>query len=147
VININIDDEQEMRKFIRDLRAMDANVAKDLNKNLRDVLLREVMPTAKQNASWSSQIPGAIKPMVQAKRLGLRVNAKQARHARPYEGLQAGLRRRTGGFRHPLFGNRNQWFTQAFRPFLAPAMLDNADRAAQGVLEAIDSASRKAGFS
>jgi hypothetical protein len=147
VININIDDATEMREFMRDLRAMDREVAKELNSNLRDVLRREVVPAAQRNASWSSQIPRAIKPMVQARRLGVRVNARQARHARPYEGLQAGLRPRSGGFRHPLFGNRNQWFTQAFRPFLAPAMLDNADRAAEGVLEALDTAARKARFS
>ena len=147
MINLNIDSEQELREFMRDLRNLDRDLAKGLNKNLRDVLQREVVPAAQQKASWSSQIPRAIKPMVQAKRLGVRVSAKQARHARPYEGLQAGLRPRSGGFRHPLFGDRSHWYTQQFRPFLAPAMLENADRAAEGLLEALDEASRKAGFS
>lgn len=153
MINLNIDSEQELREFMRDLRNLDRDLAKGLNNNLREVLRREVVPAAQQKASWSSQIPRAIKPMVQAKRLGVRVSAKQARHARPYEGLQAGLRPRSGGFRHPLFADRTKprsswkWYTQQFRPFLAPAMLENADRAAEGVLEALDDAARKAGFS
>lgn len=82
---------------------------------------------ARQNASWSSRIPGAIK--VRA-RISTRetaalisVDAEKAPHARAYEGISS----RATTFRHPVFGtgeNRTDWtwVSQEKRPFLMPAV-------------------------
>lgn len=145
-INISIDDSAELATFRRDLARMDREVSKELNRSLRDVLNQRLVPAARSNASWSSRIPSRIKPMVQAKRVGLRVSSKGAPHARPFEGLQAGLRSRGGSFRHPVFGNRSVWVSQAHRPFLAPAVMDNADNVVSAVNDAIGDAARKVGF-
>lgn len=83
---------------------------------------------AKQNASWSSRIPGAISVTSSITSSGgavVRVNSQTAPHARPYEG-----RGSPGGFfRHPVFGNRENWVPQQTRPFLKPAVESEADKA------------------
>lgn len=147
MIRIDIDDAGQIAEFRRALRQLDAELAKDLTKELRRVIVAEVVPTAKANASWSSRIPGNIRPMVQARRLGVRVASKRTPHARPFEGISKGARGARGTFRHPLFGNRNHWFEQPTRPFLAPAMEANQEKAVEGALKAFDDASKKAGWS
>lgn len=78
----------------------------------------------KSRASWSSRIPGAISTKVSFAQRGagitIRVNRRAAPHARPFEGLQAGASR--GQFRHPVFGHRDRWVSQATRPFFRPAI-------------------------
>lgn len=80
---------------------------------------RGVRADAARRASWSSRIPGAITMRVSftTARVEIRVNARRAPHARPYEGISG----RTT-FRHPVYGNRNVWVEQAARPFLRPAV-------------------------
>lgn len=138
-------DGEGFREFQRDLRKLDRQLANSLNRELRNVLRSKLLPAAKANASWSSRIPGAIKPQVTQKHVALRVNAKQAPHGRPYEGLQNGLRSR-GKFRHPVFGNRAVWVSQPTRPFLAPAFRANEDEAVKAVREAVADAARQAGW-
>jgi hypothetical protein len=51
-------------------------------------------------------------------------------HARPYEGIsQQGS---TSYFRHPVFGNRENWVSQATRPYAWPAVLGRRDDANSG---------------
>jgi hypothetical protein len=93
--------------------------------------LREELPAAGQallrasqaNASWSTRIPAA-----HYLRAGTGVNggvsvgvdSVAAPHARPYEGMTVGGSR--AFFRHPVFGNRDNWVQEATRPFLRPAV-------------------------
>ena len=134
-------DGEAFKVFQRELRKVEPALAKELNKELRAVVKEHVVPEAKANAGWSSRIPGAIKPQVTTKQIGVRVAAKQAPHGRPFEGLRGG-----SSFRHPVFGNRNVWVNQGTRPFLAPAVDANQEKAAQAALKAIDTAGRAAGF-
>jgi hypothetical protein len=138
-------DGDAFREFQRDLKRLDPEGAKALNKALKDVVTTKVMPSAKSNASWSSRIPGAIKPSVTAKGMGLRVAGKQAPHGRPFEGLQNGLRSRSH-FRHPVFGNREVWVNQATRPYLGPAFLANHDAAVKAAQEELGKAAAQIGF-
>lgn len=145
-------DGDAFREFQRDLRRLEPDVARELNKTLRGVLRDKVLPAARSNASWSSRIPGAIKPQVTQKQIGLRVARKQAPHGRPFEGLQRGLVSRRGNFRHPVFGRSTQsrsqwtWVSQQNRPFLAPAFVDNHDEAVKAAQEAVGEAAKLAGF-
>ena len=124
----------------RELKKVAPQLAKELNKELKQVMTREVLPDAKSNASWSSRIPGAIKPQATTRQVALRVARKRAPHARPFEG------RGGGSFRHPVFGNRSNWVTQSTRPFLKPALDKNAEKAVDGAQKAIATAAKAAGF-
>lgn len=147
MIRLDLDDAGEIAEFRRALRQLDNELAKGLTRELRKVIREHVVPDAKSNASWSSRIPRNIRPMVQARRLGVRVSSRGAPHARPFEGISKGARGSRGSFRHPLFGDRDNWFEQSTRPFLTPAMADNTETAAEGALKALDDASKKAGWS
>lgn len=83
---------------------------------------------ARQNASWSTRIPGAISVSPNFSASGgvtVRVNSQTAPHARPYEGRSSG----GGIFRHPVFGNYQNWVPEQTRPFLKPAVESEADKA------------------
>ena len=134
-------DGEAFRTFQRELRKVEPVLAKELNKELRQIVKERIIPTAKANAGWSSRIPGAIKPQVTTKLVGIRVAGKQAPHAKPFENTS-----NTGWFRHPVFGNRQVWVNQNARTFLRPAVDANQESAAQAVAKAIDTAGRAAGF-
>ena len=50
------------------------------------------------------------------------------------------------GGRHPLFGDRGNWYRQRPRPFLFPAARANADDTEREMTEAWQTAKRKAGL-
>lgn len=100
----------------------------DLRRELRPRLRQAgdlIRSEAQANAAWSSRIPGAIRMTVSfaSKTGGIRiyVDSKKAPHARPYEGAGRGGTS-ASSFRHPVFGNRNNWVAQPTRPFLFPAV-------------------------
>jgi hypothetical protein len=113
-------DVSELTSLMRDFQ--------DVPAKLRPAIRREVAAAGKgftdavkADASWSSRIPGAvkIKTSFAQRGAGVRVfvDSKAAPHARPYEGLAPGGNR--NAFRHPVYGNREVWVTQATRPFFA----------------------------
>lgn len=134
-------DRVQWARLQRDMRRMAPETKKQLNKELKDLLRQDIVPSAKGHASWSSRIPGAIKPQVTVKKVGLRVRAKNAPHARPYEGISQGAT-----FRHPVFGNRNVWVTQAARPFLDPAVEEHKEEFMEAAGTAVDEAADKTGW-
>lgn len=134
-------DAQEWREFQRDLKEMVPEVRKAFNKNMKGLLRRIIIPSAKRNASWSRRIPGAIKPQVTARRVGLQVSRRSAPHGRPFEGISGPV------FRHPVFGNRDVWVQQPARPFLLPAVNANRERFMQEAGAAIDDAAEETGWS
>lgn len=87
-----------------------------------------------RRASWSTRIPGAIGMRVSFARASveLRVNSKRAPHARPYEGMGS-----PGTFRHPVYGHRTVWVSQATRPFFFPAVQGKRQKIRDAVETAI----------
>lgn len=143
-------DGEAFRTFQRELRKTEPALAKSLNKELRNVVKDKVVPAAKANASWSTRIPGAIKPQVTTKQIGVRVAGsgsgrkgaiRQAAHGYAFENTS-----NTGWFRHPVFGNRNVWVNQNARPFLRPAVESNQEAVVTAAMDAVDAAGRAAGF-
>lgn len=130
----------EWSRFQRDLGKIAPETRKALRKELKQLLRVDIIPAAKRHSSWSSRIPGQIKPQVTGKRLGLRVAARKAPHARPFEGISGAT------FRHPVFGNRENWVTQSARPFLKPAVTSNRDEFMAAAGAAINDAAREAGW-
>lgn len=128
------------------LRAM-AQMPKDLQRELRPALREaggEILKIAAINSTWSERIPHALELRVSfsGRRPGvfIRVNAKQAPHARPLEGILA------DEWRHPVYGNRDVWVSQRARPFLLPAARAGAPAARQLIAEAVAAAAERAGF-
>lgn len=140
------DDENFAAIIARDMRKLTPETQKAVRPKLRQAG-RLVAEDAKRRAAWSSRIPGTIRV-----RTSFRENRENvtvlagdsgAPHARPYEGISV----RGGTFRHPVYGNRDNWVAQEARPFLFPAAVANQIQAADLISSALTDAAIALGFS
>lgn len=123
-----------------DLRAM----SKEVRREIRPALKKAAEPmvaAARANASWSSRIPRAIRVAVIKRGVEIRVSAKRAPHARPYEGISG-----NGQFRHPVFGNRDRWVPQKTRPFLDPAVKAHRNKIRPSLFAIVEEAAKRHGY-
>lgn len=122
------------------LRTLSANIRRSspqLARRLRTGLRKggELVATdARAFSSWSSRIPKSIRVESRGSRVDVVAGDEDAPHAAPFEHLGF-----PGQFRHPVFGNREVWVSQAARPFLTPAARVNGSRVADLVLAEITS--------
>lgn len=134
----------EIEHLIRDLGRVPDDLRRKLRPRLREAG-RLVADDAKLRAAWSKRIPRAIKVSTSFTRtrpgVSVIVDRKTAPHARPYE-----HNGQPGTFRHPLFGDREHWYSQAARPFLAPALAAKNEQAGRLIAAAVDEVTRDAGF-
>lgn len=108
--------------------------AGDLGKRLKEAG-EYVAAIAKDKASWSEQIPPAIK--VGGGRSAVTITCRVG-PAYPNE---------IEGVRHPVFGNPDiPWVTNEHRPFFEPAATEGADGAAEIVARVIDDWAAQYGF-
>lgn len=130
-------------ELTRKLRTFAPDVAKQFRSKAAEVS-KAIATEAKNLASWSTRIPGAIRPTTTVKGPGVRLVKRAAPHGGLYErGAKGG---RSSSFRHPLFGNRNFWYTQQTRPFLAPAVEANRKGGIEAMVAAIQEAKRETGL-
>lgn len=122
-------DASSLRRAGKKLREVDASLYREVQRALR-VEGNRIAARAGVNASWSKQIPGSFKVTVSG------VNAVKiratARNAGPLE--HAGAQ---GVFRHPVFGDRENWVDQPARPFLHPAALAHLDESTEALRSAL----------
>jgi len=138
-------DPSSWRNLQRDLRALGPEIVKELRTQFKDIG-SDIVQSAKTRAAWSSRIPGAIGLSVTTTRVGVKVNRRQAPHARAFEGVgRSGFGSKTH-FRHPVFGNRNVWVSQNTRPFVAPAIRQHQEAFYDKATEAVTVAARKVGW-
>jgi hypothetical protein len=128
----------DVKALIRDLREVPKDVRKGVRIEIREKG-SEVLRLAKANAAWSRRIPRATRLSVKFGKSGpgvaITTSGARAPHAIHYEN-----RGRPGAFRHPLFGNRERWYSQPARPYLGPAMDVEGPRAVRGIARVIDRA-------
>lgn len=129
----------EWAAFLRDLKLLAPVTRRQLVKEFK-ALLGPLQAEARRNASWSTRIPKAIGKTVSARRIGLVARVANAPHARPFEGISGPT------FRHPVFGNRQVWVTQAARPFLKPAVESKRDEFMEAAGDAVEGAARATGW-
>lgn len=134
------DFSRQLAKASRELRTMSREVRREIRPRIRKAA-EPMVAEARSNASWSSRIPGAIRLSNTRRGVSIRVNQKRAPHARPYEGIRGGAT-----FRHPVFGNRDRWVSQATRPFLDPAVARHRGRVRSELLKLVEDAARNNGF-
>lgn len=116
-------DTSSFAKFARGLAVIDPELKRELRAGLKAA--GELVATdARARAGFSSRIPGSIRVSVAGNTIKVIANAKKAPDAKPLE--HGG---REGTFRHPVFGDRQNWVAQQARPFLRPALLANKEAA------------------
>ena len=130
------------------LSAKLAAVPKFLRPRMRRALKQaadSVKGQAASNASWSTRIPRSLTVRVSFARSGgavfVQARKRAAIHARLFEGIEG-----ERSWRHPVFGNRNAWVSQATRPYLVPALLQRRREAGDAVNQAVEDVARRAGF-
>ena len=135
----------------KDLGRMSAAQRRLLKAEFQRVGQSALSDARSRAGSWSSRIPSAIsgKPTMDMTRgrVGFELRAgvsERVPHARVFEGIsQQGS---SSYFRHPVYGNRENWVSQKTRPYLWPAVRGRAADLRRGVEQAVESAARDAGF-
>lgn len=95
------------------------------------IIARQAMADA---ATWSRQVPPSIRVKASGNTATI---TSDVGPSYPNEVL---------GVRHPVFGNRRNWVTNQYRPFLAPAADMKADAAAAEIAKYIDDVCHEDGF-
>lgn len=135
----------EIFKLARDLKSMGGKVSRYLNREYKGAA-DPVARAAASNASWSTQIPGAIKVRASRSRVfpGADIVVSGTRHGRLYEGLTKGGR---GRFRHKTFGRGGTgWVSQRTRPFIRPAVRSGIEGFAKATDNAVIAVAKEHGF-
>lgn len=130
--------ESNYKQVAKQIRAFDVDLAKKTTKELRALSITAV-GAARQEASWSRQIPSLIKPTVTQAGAGIRVAAKPT----PVGVLNE---RKRGEWRHPVFGNKDVWVTQRARASVRPVLEKIGPQLKEAGERAIGEAKREAGI-
>ena len=131
----------DFRKFSRALGKAAPELRRAMNKNLK-VAGQLVATKAKANVEpYSTSIPPTIR--VSLAKGSVTVLAGNNAIAGLLERGNAGGS--TGGnFRHPVFGDTDQWVSQPMHPYLARALASEGDKAVELIHEAIEDAIEEA---
>jgi len=133
---------------LRIVNAKLRDIPRELRSTIRPRLVAAgemLRAAAASEASWSTRIPASLR--VTAKFAGARAGVfviasqRKAPHARALEGISGNSQ-----FRHPVFGDEEDWVSQATRPFLSAALARHGDDAVDAVTDAIDEAMLTEGF-
>ena len=130
--------ESNYRQTQLRLKTVNPLAAKQLRMTEK-ALAEPIAAAARARASWSKSIPPAIKATATGTFAGIRVSAKRSRLAVIEE-------RAKGSFRHPLFGNREHWYSQTARPSVKPVVHAARPAAEAAMRVAVREAAREAGF-
>lgn len=137
-------DRAQLEALIRDLGAIPPDMRRSMGPAVRKAA-EPVLSQMKSNASWSTRIPGAISVTAgfgaSISGVTFRVNAGRAPHARPIEHDGA-----AGTFRHPVYGNRENWVSQAARPFFYRAVQEKADEVVNSLADVVTEVAQRHGF-
>lgn len=131
-------DARSLNRLGRDLRRAAPEAAMVARARIR-AAAAVVAEDAKGRASFSTRIPETIK--VRGTGFGVKIVAggPAAPDAAPLEN-----RGREGEFRHPVFGNRENWVSQKAHPFLAPALEAHREMVAAEIEAAVFEAVERA---
>jgi len=125
-------DTKGLQKLAADCKAAEPGLQKEFYAGLA-AGAEPVVAQAKQNAQFSKRIPGTIKARRRGVRVRVEAGGDDAPHAAALENNG-----QAGSFRHPVFGNYDNWVSQPAHPFLTPAAEESADDVERLVLRAVD---------
>ncbi len=127
---------------VRELAVALGNLDADIQKSLRPAVLKAghvIGDQVKENASFSSWIPAAVKVSASfSARGGARITVAErdyphAGEVRTYEGNGMS----PSPFRHPVFGNREAWASGVTHPFAGPAVKEKEPEAVAIIAETV----------
>lgn len=125
-----------VRLLAQQMHQVPMELRRELRPKLRaagEQIRQEMQSTA---AGFSTRIPGAIRMTTGfgSKTGGVRifVDAGRAPHARPLENMG-----QAGTFRHPVFGDRDNWVEQQAHPFFFPVVKRSGEKVRSLVADAV----------
>jgi hypothetical protein len=133
----------------RDLHAMGPKQRKKMRAEFLRISSAAASDARSRAGAWSQRIPSAIsnRALIDMGRgkVGAEVRvSKSVPHARAYEGIsQQGS---TSYFRHPVYGNTENWVSQKTRPYLWPAVRGREGDMNRAVQQVVDESARECGF-
>lgn len=122
-----------LRELRRDLKAIDAKLPRELNKQIK----RTAEPMRAEAARNAPRRTGQLAASLKVGTSGSRV--------RIYSRKPGASVVHWGG-RHPLFGNRQRWYTQQPNPFIVRAAERRAGGLERDIAHVVESLMRNAGF-
>ena len=137
-------DTSSFAKFARDLRAVAPELKLELLREMKqagEIIAEDARGRAnsfQRKGPGTSRIADSIKVSVSGDAIKVVANKKKAPEARVIEHGGQG-----GKFRHPTFGDRENWVDQDAHPFLRPAMLANREMVVAAVKRAVAKALEK----
>jgi hypothetical protein len=132
----------DLGRLMREIKAFDANLAKNMRKRIRD---RLTPVKAQVQAAYRAQGTGggtyeAIAQSVQIKvAAGKNAGVSLGVNTRKLTPRQRAVARGTekGTWRHPVFGNRERWVSQTANPVFGPIVAQELPAIQREVLAAI----------
>lgn len=134
-------DTFELKKLAADLRKSNPELLKQLSKAIRGAAVTVAVEARLLSGYYSARIPTTVRTFATGLNAGVRAGGARAPHAAPFEHF--GL---PGTFRHPVFGNRDNWVEQEAHPFLAPALEVEGPKVELAALAAVEATLLAAGF-
>lgn len=125
-----------LTQFYRDLEAMNKDLAKGLLADMKEAC-KPILDSAVSNASFSKKIPGTIRLVATGGSRGsatisIRAGGAKAPNAAPLEN-----KGNSGQFRHPVFGNKNNWVSQEAHPYMYPAISKDIDAVGEKLADSL----------
>jgi hypothetical protein len=129
-VRVQVDGLRELR---RDLKQIDRTLPRKLNAEIK----RGAEPMRAEAARLAPKRTGRLAASLKVGTSGSRVRIYSRR---------SGASVVHWGGRHPLFGNRNRWYTQQPNPFITRAVAHQAGRLERDIAHAVEALMRNAGF-
>ncbi len=124
-------DTSELKRFAADCKAAVPGLEKEFYASL--AAAGEIVAARARSKAPSSRIAGTIHTRRRGVRVRIEAGGDAAPHAAPLENHGV-----PGSFRHPVFGNYDNWVSQPARPFLTPAAEESVGEVEAAVLRAVD---------
>lgn len=134
-------DTSGLQKLARDLRRAAPELLKETQTAMKKAgTIAEVEARLRANYS-SSRIGATVRTKARGLNVILYAGGARAPHAAAFE--HNGV---PGSFRHPVFGNRENWVSQQAHPYLLPAAIATQPETERAMLAAVDAVLLRNGF-
>jgi hypothetical protein len=135
---------QDLADLFKAAKAAEGKIQVELRRGIKTAA-KPIVDGVKAEASFSSRIPGAVKVKAGFASKGATVTViadpKAAPEAAPLNNGDRG-----GNFRHPVYGNRENWVSQPAHPFFVTGAKHGAPAAEQAMLKVMDDIAHQLGF-
>lgn len=137
-------DPRDLASLYQQAKAAEGTLQVELRRGIKNAA-KPLVAAVKESASFSSRIPGAVGSKVSFSRgsatVTVVVDPKKAPEAAPLNNKD-----HSGTFRHPVFGNRENWVAQPAHPFFLSGIREAAPAVDREMLAVMDRVAKALGF-